>query len=162
MAFSSKSIANYFLELAKEEGTSLTPMKIQKLIYFAHGWRLAIYDKPLINEVVEAWKFGPVIPSIYDEFKKFGSKAITSDAIEFDEEERDFVIPIVGEKNKKVTSLLDKIWEVYGKYSGVQLSNLTHEKGSPWDKTWGKEGVPFGTDIKQDDIKNYFYKKIKK
>jgi uncharacterized phage-associated protein len=73
------AIANYFIELAK----FITPMKLQKLVYFAHGWCLALADKPLINEKIEAWQYGPVVSSLYREFKKYGNEGITSPAVEF-------------------------------------------------------------------------------
>ena len=50
--------------------THLTPLHINKLVFFSHGWNLGILKKPLIVDVVEAWKYGPIIPSIYQTFSK--------------------------------------------------------------------------------------------
>ena len=69
------AIANYFLERAERE--PITQMKVQKLVYFAHGWHLGITQKPLINEQVEAWPYGPVIPSLYQDLKRWGADPIT-------------------------------------------------------------------------------------
>ena len=69
-------VANWFLDRADKDGKPLDPMKLQKLIYFAHGWHLALTSKPLINEHPEAWAYGPVIPSIYHRFKKYGRDAV--------------------------------------------------------------------------------------
>ena len=66
--YSALAIANFFLENHK----SISPMKLQKLVYFAHGWNLAISNNPLIKEPIEAWDYGPVISTIYNEFKLFG------------------------------------------------------------------------------------------
>jgi len=77
------AIANYFIELAKNDANLVSPMKLQKLVYFALGWCLALADKPLINEKVEAWQYGPVVGSLYREFKKYGNEGITSPAVEF-------------------------------------------------------------------------------
>src|SRR5882724_82988 len=67
----SLSIANYFIKKARESGAEMTPMKLIKLVYISYGWYLAFANKPLINEKVQAWKYGPVVPSVYQEFKKF-------------------------------------------------------------------------------------------
>jgi len=80
MPYDPKAIANYFLELAERDNRPLSPMKIQKLIYYANGWYLGITGEPLIDEQVEAWTFGPVIPSIYREFREFGNRPITERA----------------------------------------------------------------------------------
>ena len=79
---SSKAVANYFLDIAERDGKTLNPMKLQKLVYIAHGWHLAIRRRPLIRESVEAWKYGPVIADLYHEFKKFGNMPITERATE--------------------------------------------------------------------------------
>ena len=54
----------------------LTPLHINKLVFFSHGWNLGILETPLINEDVEAWKYGPIIPSIYYAFKKYVQKKV--------------------------------------------------------------------------------------
>ena len=54
----------------------VSPMKLQKLVYFAHGWHLAIHNRPLVNEQVEAWKFGPVFSDLYHQIKSFGNEKI--------------------------------------------------------------------------------------
>ncbi len=161
MSYESKAIANYFIDLATREKKSLTPMKLQKLIYFAHGWNLAIHDEPLIDEQIEAWKFGPVINTIYHEFKHFGNQPITDHAtdIELDEENTlnfRIITPKINSDDIDTKALLDKVWEIYGKYSAVQLSNATHQPGTPWEQTWGSDGVPTGTDINQNIIKQFF------
>lgn len=80
---SSKSLANFLIDLAQAEGQTLDPMKLQKLVYYAHGWYAGYTGERLINEEVEAWPYGPVIPSLYDEFKRYGSGKIASKATDF-------------------------------------------------------------------------------
>src|SRR5947209_3400405 len=77
MPYDAKAIANYFLDLAEAEAKSLTPMKLQKLVYYAHGWHLALTGRPLLDEEIQAWSFGPVIRSLYNEFREFGAEPIT-------------------------------------------------------------------------------------
>lgn len=123
-------IANYFLNKAYDNGKKLTPMKLIKLVYLAHGWNLALTSKPLLEEKIVAWKYGPVIRSLYDEFKKFGNESIPKPSNK----------DAKPEINLETAKLLDKIWEVYGRYTAAQLSNLTHEEGSPWDQAWNDDG----------------------
>ena len=138
MAYPSKAVANHFLDLARSQNAKLDPMKLQKLIYFAHGWNLHFTGKPLINERIGAWDYGPVIPTIYHEFKKFGAGPIekyATDLVIADSEMR-FHAPKIsdsaGEDQSFAEGLMQKIWDVYGKYSGIQLSNMTHQLGTPW------------------------------
>lgn len=156
MTYNSLTIANYFLYLANRDNKPVSAMKLQKLVYYAHGWHLALTGKPLINEQVEAWRFGPVIPNIYHEFKHFGNSHIT----EFAREPNSGEAPFPQDESTK--QFLDKIWKMYGNLTAIQLSNTTHEPGTPWAKTWGDEGVPMFTDIDENDIKEYFEKKLEK
>ena len=57
MPYDAKSIANFFIDRAKESGETLTQMKLHKLIYYAHGWHLALTGEPLIDEPVQAWNY---------------------------------------------------------------------------------------------------------
>ena len=127
MNYTPITIATYFLQ-KEEQNKTITPMKIIKLVYIAQGWYLALTEgNSLINEKAEAWKYGPVIPSLYERFKSFGSNIITD-------------IPKVSTSNltKNDTDILDDVWNNYGNKSGIQLSGKTHEPGTPWSKIWEK------------------------
>lgn len=145
MAYDAAAVANYFLLLAEKQGKDLDPMKLQKLVYFAHGWYLALRKEPLIKDRVEAWEYGPVIPSLYHQFKVFGNGTIKNRALvtKFDAGMFRLKTPSVDEQGDTETniyakSLLDRIWEVYGGLTAIQLSNMTHEPGSPWEITWNR------------------------
>src|SRR5208282_4587731 len=70
--YPSMAVANWFIENLSR----VDPLKLQKLVYFAHGWHLALRDQPLIDELVEAWDYGPVVPSLYHQFKRYGNQSI--------------------------------------------------------------------------------------
>ena len=129
MPHTAKSVANEFLKLSQRDGKPLTNMQVQKLVYIAHGFNLAIFKAPLIEEQVKAWPWGPVIPPLYNKLKKFGNGTITS------------TIPDIAEISEaaEVDDLIKRVWKGYGHYSGAQLSAITHQKGSPWDVTWQTE-----------------------
>ena len=64
-AHDARQVANEFLSLAEETNIPLTPLQVQKLVYFAHAWQLGLYGKPLIDTEFEAWRYGPVVPVVY-------------------------------------------------------------------------------------------------
>lgn len=151
--FSAKSIANYFLELAAASGQSISPMKLQKLVYYAHGWYSGYTAQPLINEPVEAWPYGPVISSLYHEFKRFGSGAINTKAFEYDAlGVREAATP----SDPDVRRFLQNIFNSYGQFSGIKLSEMTHASGTPWDTTWNECRGMRGVDIPFERISSYF------
>lgn len=174
MPYDPRAIANYFLELAKAQGVEdLTPPKIQKLVYFANGWNLAIRDVPLIDEQVEAWRWGPVIRSLYRAFRQYGNQPVGEPAILFTyeaDDSGDFVpcetIPTIDDRPEDAEftkELLKRVWDVYGKYTPAQLSNLTHQDGSPWHEVYLRYHgeIPRGTDISPELIRDYFVRQAR-
>jgi len=155
MIYSPKAIANYFLELAAAQGEAISPMKLQKLVYYAHGWYAGHTGQPLINEAVEAWPYGPVIPSLYHEFKRYGSAPIRSKATDFDTVNFEFseVQPPADESLKK---FLANVWVSYGRFTPIALSTMTHAEGSPWDQTWKSAQGVKGADIPFELITEHF------
>lgn len=115
----SLDVANYFLSLNDYE--DLTNLKIQKMVYYAYGWHLALYDKPLFDAKFEAWEYGPVIPDLYQKLKKYKNRPVPIP--------QNFNPNIVGNK----TEFLDDIYIKYGRYSASKLCDLTHVKSTPWD-----------------------------
>lgn len=163
------AVANEFLSLP-EAKDQVSPMKIQKLVYFAHGWHLAFYDTPLVSESVQAWKYGPVFPTLYAEFREFGRHSITRLAREVEIERRPeggFLIrqsePRIDPTDRSAKSLVRKVWDQIGNYTGVQLSSLTHRSGTPWHtiaSQFGSES-PSAVAIPNDLIKDYFRRALK-
>ena len=161
MSYDAKAIANYFLKRGMEDGVTISPLKLQKLIYFAHGWHLGIFDKPLINEFVEAWPYGPVISHIYHTFKHYGNNPI----VEFAKVTRwdrsgniyDDAIESPNEHNASENTLdfLDAIWQNYKNATAIQLSNKTHEEGAPWFIA-RQRGINI---IKDEIIRDYYREK---
>ena len=158
MPFSAKAVANEFIYIA---GGQLTPMKLQKLVYFAHGWYLAITGSPLVSEDIEAWQFGPVISGLYHEFKSAGSGNVMSPASQMTftpDGKVGFVTPRIDGtddvNHKQALDVIRQVWEAYGKYSARSLSNVTHNAGSPWSQTY-REGVRSQV-ISNELIRDYF------
>ena len=153
------AIANYFIRLGLEYGNPVTPMKLQKLIFFAHGWYLALAETPLLEECVQAWDHGPVFPSIYHEFKGFGNDGIDRFAcMTTMDNGLTQTAPFNLPPDPDLTNFLNRIWEVYGNFSAIQLSNMTHEPGTPWDTAVKSAGgtVCHNLCIANDVIKSFF------
>lgn len=153
MLLDPKSIANFFLELAESQGEKISPMKLQKLVYYAHGWFAGHTGQPLINESIEAWQYGPVIPSLYHEFKRYGAGMISSKAcaaFPFDPN------PVPAPSDENLRRFLSSIWNSYGKYTGIALSEMTHAPGSPWEQTWKANPGVKGVDIPFERIAEHF------
>lgn len=129
--YDSIALANSIIRLSHAEEKEITHLKLQKLSYISHGWCLGIYEFPFINENILAWKYGPVILSIYEEFKFYGNNHITEYG-EFINSDLKVVKPII---NDNALPFLKAVWNVYSRFTASQLCNLTHEPGTPWDKT---------------------------
>lgn len=129
------SVANYFIQKAKESGIELTLLKLIKLVYLAHGYMLAILQRSFLSkyDTVEAWKFGPVIPSIYHSFKYNGSNPITSQGIIVTEFEDSGLPELACPQIKDdIQFVLDFVWKRYSSWSAADLVALLHKKGTPW------------------------------
>ena len=142
--YTASHIANYFLWRAWEEGVKdMTPMKLIKLVYIAYGWNLVMNhkDKYLFEEPILAWDYGPVIPSLYYEFREFGKNpipkgnysAVFDDYEAFGGETRALEsVPMVDDDH--ILKILNAEWNHYKNLDGVELSRITHREGSPWHK----------------------------
>lgn len=140
MTYNAKAIANLLIDVARDDSSQLDQMKLQKLVYITHGWNLAITGQPLISDDIQAWQYGPVIPSLYNEFRNCGRNNITDYATDVQITENDlsffFEPPKINDDDDETRELVNKVWAIYGKYSGPQLSNLTHMSGTPWDDVY--------------------------
>jgi uncharacterized phage-associated protein len=97
------------------------------------------------EKAVEAWKYGPVIPSIYEAYKKYGSRSIR--------QEKDLDISNI-EGNSYLTKFLDHMFEKYSKFTGSELIALTHKEGTPWKQVY-KPNIPH-IEIERERIQSYY------
>ncbi|MCC8369490.1 MAG: DUF4065 domain-containing protein [Rickettsia endosymbiont of Oxypoda opaca] len=136
-------VANYFLVLVdREAGDTITQLKLQKLVYFAQGISLALFNKPLFNEEIEAWEFGPVAPKLRIPFGNLKNGPIAAPG------EMDFDI-----YNQQQKGFIYKIYSVYGEHTAHYLSNLTHTH-SIWQEAIKRED----TTITKQEMQNFFQK----
>ena len=148
------AVANHFIENRNpidKQGIDL--LKLIKLCYFAHGFTLALTDNILINEYAEAWRFGPVFPSVFHEFK--GQSKITHPAERFNLEKNQ-IEKWTSDFSEKEKEILKNTNEKLSPLSGIDLSELTHKKDSPWDKAWEEGKRIRGFSISNEAIKADF------
>ncbi|MDS1617147.1 type II toxin-antitoxin system antitoxin SocA domain-containing protein [Escherichia coli] len=123
------SVADYLLCFAQEHGDVMTPLKLQKLVFYADAWYMALNDdQELIPNQFEAWVHGPVARELYIRFADYKWRAI-------DEEIERPELP------EDVVSHLDETYKVFGGFSAYELEQLTHQE-KPWLLV--REGVPEG------------------
>lgn len=116
-----RDVAEYLLQLSDTETNDITNLKLQKLVYYAQGFHLAMYDKQLFPDLIEAWQYGPVVSELYHAYKQNGNQIIApTDSYDFSEQ-----------FTKDQEELLREVNEVYGQFSGMKLMNMTHEE-RPW------------------------------
>lgn len=140
-----ENVADFLLSLSDPElGDAISNLKMQKLLYYAQGFHLAIFDKPLFPEKIKAWQYGPVVEEIYNEFSEYSYGAIPKprrlNTKMFDEDKKKF---------------LKEVYEVYGQFSALKLMQMTHSE-PPWLSTQ-KGGV-----ISHEKMKNFFKTLLRK
>ena len=128
--------ANEFLNLAGEEGVGVDQMKLQKLLFYAHGYNLAIRGAPLFEQDFEAWPWGPVVRDIYFQTREFGRHPVDKRLREIrrigpGDLDYNFITP-TGIEDRETRDFVKSVWDAFKGYSGIQLSNATHAPGEPW------------------------------
>ena len=128
-------LAKYLLYLNRREAeltgdeaeSDMTPMKLQKLLYYCQGYALALTGGPLFAEPIVAWRYGPVVKSVYDEYKAYKGACLPFElAAE---------LPSIDECAKSIAGLVmrDK-----AKYSALELVRMTHGEKA-WREAWEEE-----------------------
>lgn len=100
----------------------------------------------LFSDRIEAWKYGPVIPDLYQATKHFGRNPIPFSKID------DGRVPVSEEDERFLTDIVEQ----YGKMSGTSLSALTHKSGTPWDQMY-EDGI-FNIEIPDHLIRDHYRK----
>ena len=138
-------VANYFLALANEDvGDSISNLKLQKLVYYAQGFSLALKGEVLFDDPIEAWAHGPAIRKLYHEYKDNGANAIDKP------EDMNFT-----KYDDDVKSLLNQVYEEYGQFSAWKLRDMSHE-----EEPWVKGNARTSKVITIKDLKKYFLTQI--
>jgi uncharacterized phage-associated protein len=118
-------VADYFIWLAQDTGSFISNLKLQKLVYYAQAWHLALQDEPLFEEDFEAWVHGPVIATLYKKYKAFGWQPILTE--------------VEPQIDKHTSDFLSEVAEEYFACDAYELEQMTHAE-EPWQRA--RKGLP--------------------
>ncbi|MBV2235580.1 MAG: DUF4065 domain-containing protein [Sterolibacterium sp.] len=128
--YTAPQLADYLLKKAHQHtGANLNLMKLGSLVYYAEAWSLAVFDRELVNEELQAWDHGPVFPSLWEKLSSKGWNALTAN-------ELDDCATTLDEDTR---GLLDDVWQAYGEFSQTELGKMIKQDG-PWKAA--RRGLP--------------------
>jgi uncharacterized phage-associated protein len=124
-------VARYFIAKAYEDGreTTITNMKVQKLLYYSQSLHLALFDSCLFPEPIQAWRYGPVCPPAYHFYSQFEAEQLPIP-------QNDLILKSLTEETQQV---LEEVWDYFGINHAYILSDMTHLE-FPWKKA--RRGLP--------------------
>lgn len=135
--------------LVEVGGRAFSNLQIQKLLYLGQMLYLGENDAPMFDEDFEAWKLGPVVPSVYQRAKIYGSRPVeklfTETTYPDGSPEREMLQRVLGE-------LPDK--------SPWKLVGITHWEGGAWAKNYS--AGDFGSMIPKVDILEEYRTRVAK
>lgn len=144
-------VCHYLVNRGISEQKPLTNISLQKILYFAQGFYLAeTGGQRLFSDKIYAWEYGPVIKSVYHQYKRFGNNQITS-AQTFPWRKSSL--------NTFQISFLEDIWDSFKDYAPFALVEMTHKVNSPWYKIVYDQyngDVPRDVEIPIDMMTEYF------
>ena len=149
------TVADYFLALANECEEPITNMKLNILVYYTQAWCLAVFDRPLFADEIEAWVHGPVLRTLYNTYKQFRWTPIITGDLNVEEIRQQF--------SPELQELLDDISEIYLPKTTYALEQLTQSE-EPW--IVARQGLapyePSSNLITEDSMKNYYARMLRK
>jgi uncharacterized phage-associated protein len=169
--YSAIAVANWFIDRNREVNGGMTHLKLQKMLFLAQGWHLAYFDVPLFEDPIEAWRYGPVVASVYFNLSSRPKNESIIEPIEgYVLRGKDYSplgTPEMTPKDDDTEDFMSSVWDTYSSKSPWKLVAITHAKGSPWDtvaNSHGKggeddaswEGIGFNSVIPVELIKSYF------
>ena len=148
---SALEIAKFIVNMQRiEPALNVSHLKLQKLVFYCQAFHLAEKGKPMFEEKVEAWQYGPVVTKVYDAYKVCGNIPIAPEVIKDNEDIETANIPAES------LSTISSVMEAYGHLSPIALMEKTHRE-DPWRDAYSKGP---GTIITHESMKRYYKKFI--
>lgn len=133
-----------------EKLEEVTPLMLQKLLYFIQGIYSALYGRPIFMEDCRAWIHGPVYPEVYDLFRDFKYNPIDDARFAL----LDGAADELTDEEKKV---IDLVVDTFGMYGGKVLERITHNE-EPWKEARRGYGdsIPSSELLPKERIMRYY------
>lgn len=148
-------VSRYAIEYSNKKNYGISNLKLQKILYFIQAYFLVEASKKCFKEKIEAWNFGPVVPEVYREYKRFGGTNIPTmtSKLEFynmwDVKRVPYGEITISDEDKK---LIDDVIDHFSEYSATDLVKLTHHQ-APWKNAYS----PYeNNEITTESIEEYF------
>ncbi len=139
-------IVNYILYKIEE----VTPLAVEKILMFANGVNLAVNDRPLFEQEIQAWVHGPVCPDVYFKYKSFGYKPINVGI----KSDSGCLVSLIS---KDELAVIDVVLDTFGIYSPKILEEISHIQTTWINKRVGyKENEPCQEQIDIEELKKYY------
>lgn len=143
MVYRALDVARYVINYANDNNMIMSNLKLQKVLYFIQlEYLLQGKNEPCFSDDIAAWEFGPVVPSVYFEFKKYGALPIPKILYMYDDSKglwnlskREYCSSIKDEDRK----IIEDVVNVCNKYSASHLVEVTHRQ-MPWKKAYTNKG----------------------
>lgn len=145
MTYDALTISRYIIKYSDEKCFNISNLKLQKLLYFIQCYFLMKKADICFTDDIEAWNLGPVIPSVYREYKKFGAGNIPLAYVQ------NKIVNDTSIEERDRVFIEDVICKLSG-FSAVDLVDITH-KQSPWKNTYSRN---CNNVIQIESIKEYF------
>jgi uncharacterized phage-associated protein len=144
MTYRALDIAKYILAVVSEYGDAVTNLKLQKLLFYAQVWHLVKKQAPLFDDDIVAWQYGPVVPNVYEFYKKYGRLQIADETSQAD-------VDVLDAESQRY---MDKFLLAFMDYSATSLTNMTHNE-APWRDAF--ERNQSGSEVIAPDVLQQYY-----
>lgn len=156
MSYNVLDVARYIINYGNDNNCNISNLRLQKILYFVQATFYMDKNEPCFNEEIEAWDFGPVIPEVYHEYKRYGRNEIPhiGEYIDFSKgvweaTEMAYNENIIDEGDRE---LINEVIDSSRQYSTNELVEITHDQ-SPWKNAYVRG---WNNVISKESIKEYF------
>ena len=153
------NVARYIINFSNKKSYGISNLRLQKLLYFVQAYYLSRPDStgPCFDEEIVAWDFGPVVPTVYHEYKCFGNSNIpeVNTFLSFDPDKIWSVHRSPFDENsipQGDRTIISSVIDRFANYSTTSLETITHNQ-KPWKDAYIKKG---NRTISKEAIKEYF------